>query len=125
MKETQDEDQSDFIRDKDLILSFRDKCDISAQINRLLFGDDGERDEAHDMINFYNSVKKIFIKCGGADDLINMKIFAQLIKELRIKLEITKMGHVAERTMTAINFGLDLENENASEEELALMEVKR
>ena len=84
----------------------------------MLFGDEEEREVAHDKINFYNSVKKIFIKCGGADDLINIKIFAFLIHELRIKLEITKMGLIPERISQTINFGLDLENKNLTEEQL-------
>ena len=36
---TEGKEQSDFMRDKDLILSFRNKCGINKQINRLLFGD--------------------------------------------------------------------------------------
>ena len=39
--------------------------------------------------------------------MINIRIFTQLIKELRIKLDITKADLAAEKTMRTINFGLN------------------
>ena len=66
-------------------------------------------------INFYNQVKKIVIRSGGPDKVINIRIFAGLIRELRIKLDITKAGLAAERTMRVINFGLE-ENNTASKQ---------
>ena len=54
-------------------------------------------------INFYNQVKKVVIRSGGDAKTINIKIFAGLIHELRIKLDITMAGLAAEKTMRLVN----------------------
>ena len=54
-------------------------------------------------INFYNQVKKVVIRSGGDAKTINIKIFAGLIHELRIKLDITMAGLAAEKTMRQVN----------------------
>ena len=59
-------------------------------------------------INFYNQVKKVIIRSGGPDRKVNIRIFAGLVHELRIKLDIVKNGLAAERTMRDINFGLEV-----------------
>ena len=37
-------------------------------------------------------VKKVIIRSGGRDGKLNLTIFKELIKELRVKLDITKAG---------------------------------
>ena len=58
-------------------------------------------------INFYNQAKKVIIRSGGGDKVLNLKIFNDLLRELRIKLNIMKEGFGPSKTMSEINFGLD------------------
>ena len=76
------------------------------EIHKLLFNEDLKGKAMH-TINFYNQVKKIIVRSGGPDKVINIRIFFGLIRELRIKLDITKAGYAADKTMRAINFGLE------------------
>lgn len=52
----------------------------------------------------------MLIRCGGANKVINLKIFTGLLTELRIKLDITKAGLGPEKRMRVINYGLKLEH---------------
>lgn len=54
--------------------------------------DQQKQQEAMANINFYNQAKKVIIRSGGPEKLLNLKIFCGLIRELRIKLDITKRG---------------------------------
>lgn len=73
----------------------------------MLFGDEELRGSAMHSVNFYSLVKKVIIRSGGTDKAINLRIFVDLIHELRIKLNITKDGFGPEKTMREINFGLE------------------
>lgn len=65
-------------------------------------------------INFYNHVKKIIIRSGGPDKVINIRIFTGLVQELRIKFDITSAGLAAEKTMRKVNQGLKLASKSDS-----------
>ena len=101
------EDNADMVSVKDLVLQLRERLNITQQIHSLLFSGPDRQKTAMSTINFYNQVKKIIIRSGGVDKVINIRIFAGMIRELRIKLDITKAGLAAERTMQVINYGLD------------------
>ena len=101
------EGNADMVSVKDLVLQLRERLNITQQIHSLLFSGPDRQKTAMNMINFYNQVKKIIIRSGGVDRIINIRIFAGMIRELRIKLDITKAGLAAERTMQVINYGLD------------------
>ena len=76
----------------------------------MLFADDfGARKKALSTLNFYNLVKKVIIKSGGGDKIINIRIFVGLVHELRVKLDIFRAGLGPERITRKINFGLDKE----------------
>ena len=102
-----DEGHPDFISTKDFIYSFRVKCQITDEINRMLFSDEACRYKAMHKVNFYSQVKKVIIRCGGTDKAFNLRIFMDLILELRVKLNITKEGLGPEKIMREINFGLE------------------
>ena len=105
-----EDDIVDFISTKKFIESFREKCNITKEIHTMLFGDEDQQAIAMNTINFYNEVKKVIIRSGGADKYINLKILTGLIKELRIKLDIIKSGLGADKTMREINFGFSEHN---------------
>ena len=106
-----DDGTAAFISTKDLILGLRERCNITLELHKLLFSDESNRQQAMQTINFYNQAKKVIIRSGGADKILNLKIFNDLLKELRIKLNITKDGFGPEKTMGEINFGFDLKDE--------------
>ena len=56
-------------------------------------------------------VKKVIIRSGGAENLFNIRIFKGLIKELRIRLDITKDedGLTPDKIQRKIDFGLELD----------------
>ena len=56
-------------------------------------------------INFYNMVKKVLIRSAGQERKLNLRIFIELIHELRIKLDITKAGLVPDKIQSMINAG--------------------
>ena len=66
-------------------------------------------------VNFYNKVKEIVIRSSEdvqvnplgskTTKMLNIKIFHALLKELRIKLDITKSGLGPDKTMRVINQG--------------------
>ena len=91
----------------------------------MLFKDEDEQIDAMSTINFYNKVKEVIIRCGGVDKVINLKIFSGLIKEMRIKLDITKAGLGAEKTMRAIENGLDIIVDGSDDSNSAEVERQR
>ena len=72
-------------------------------------------------VNFYNKVKEIVIRSSEevhinplgskTTKMLNIKILHALIKELRIKLDVTKWGLGPDKTMRAINQGLKIEKQ--------------
>ena len=83
-------------------------------------------------VNFYNKVKEIVIRSSEdvqvnplgskTTKMLNIKIFHALIKELRIKLDITKSGLGPDKTMRVINQGLKIEKQ---QEEGDMNETKK
>ena len=85
------------IKTKKFIKLFRLKCQITTEINSMLFGDEQCRYKAMHKVNFYSQVKKVVIRSGGPDKKFNLRIFMELIHELRVKLNITKEGFGPEK----------------------------
>lgn len=85
------------------MLSFRKRLGITKHIHALVFE---QADSAMRVINFYNQVKRVIIRSGNDERKINLKVFIDLIHELRIKFDIAKIGLAAEKTMRVIDFGL-------------------
>lgn len=102
---------SDFVSTKELVLKLRQRLGITRHIHALVFE---QADSSIRVINFYNQVKRVIIRSGGVDRQINLKVFINLIHELRIKLDITKAGMAAEKTMRIINFGLETQANDKS-----------
>ena len=48
----------------------------------------------------------MIIRSGGADRILNLRIFCGLVQELRTKLDITKEGVGPDKAMQIVNFGL-------------------
>ena len=57
-------------------------------------------------LNFYNQVKKVIIRSGGAEKSFNLRIFVGLIRQIRTKFNLTKLGLVSDKVHQAINQGL-------------------
>lgn len=100
------------MKTKDLILGLREELSITKEIAKILFSGELEKRESMKVLNFYNLVKKIVIRSGDSDRMINIKIFWGLIRELRLKLDIFKVGLGPDKTMMAIDLGLDIDYEN-------------
>ena len=71
------------------------------------------QDESMKTINYYNKVKEIVIRSSEeilvnplstqSTKMFNIKIFHTMLKELRVKLDVTKWGLGPDKIMRAIN----------------------
>ena len=78
------------------------------EINKLLFSDEKMvQDKSIENLNFYNKVKEIIIRSSDEEKTFNLKVFATLLKELRIKLDVLKDGLGPDKFSQAVDFGLE------------------
>lgn len=85
----------------------RTRLCVNDEMHSLLFNPQRSANESLHHINFFNAVKKVIIRAGGPDRKINLRVFIQLIHELRTKLDIAKAGLAPEKIMRLINYGMD------------------
>lgn len=100
-----------FVLTKDFVRGFRIRLGISQAITTTLFsGSEEERRKASLTLHFYNLVKKIVIRSGSTttEKAINIRVFNNLVREIRTKLDIYKAGIGPQKPMTAASLGLDL-----------------
>ena len=90
--------------------------------------DEEVRQEALKTIKFYNLVKKVVIRSSQEENefsMINIRILKDLIKELRIRLDITKQGLCPDKVTRIINFGLDSKEFQGRDEEIQATKQQR
>mmetsp|Transcript_17816 Transcript_17816/g.23972 ORF Transcript_17816/g.23972 Transcript_17816/m.23972 type:complete len:126 (+) Transcript_17816:635-1012(+) len=97
------EDANDTVSIKSLTKSLGEKLRVFDEINNLLFKPERPAKESLNAINFFNSVKRVLIRSGGPEKRLNLRIFAGLLHELRIKLDIAKAGLAPAKIMHQID----------------------
>ena len=100
------------IKTKEFILGYRKQLKVTNEIHNLLFSNEEQQQESIKRLNFYNKVKEVVIRCSEevighpgnrTQMMFNIKIFQAMIKELRIRLDITKSGLAPEKAMRLLN----------------------
>jgi len=97
---------SDLVSTKELILNLRKHLGVTQVINNMLFRQSRGEGDFLNKLKFYGAVKKVIIRSGGSDKMLNLRVFIWLLHEVRMKLEVAKSGHLAEKAMRVINAGV-------------------
>ena len=71
----------------------------------MLYSSEKTSAQAHKQVKFYNEAKKIILRSGGDDRIVNLKILKGLLSELRLRLEIVKFGLAPDKVNQIIEFG--------------------
>ena len=82
---------------KSLTDSLRDRLGVMEDLKSMLYAPTISFDQSLKAINFYNMVKKVLIRSGSPDRRLNLRVFTDLLRELRVKLEIAKAGITPEK----------------------------
>jgi len=108
------EDAQDTVDTREIILGLRERLKITEEIHKLLFQEDKLGSESLRIIKFFSAVKRVIIMASGSDKSFNLRVFLGLMHELRMKLEIAKSGHLAEKAMRKVDGGADPSSERAA-----------
>ena len=78
----------------------------------MLYAPQKPQHDAIKVIKFFHMVKLVIIRSGDEDRKLNLRIFIDLINELRVKLDIIKAGLVPDKIKSLINASQE-DNEEA------------
>ena len=95
----------DHIEVKAMIEALQEKIGVADEIRQMLFQPKQSMRESLRTIDFFVMVKKVIIRSGGPERRLNLRVFIDLLRELRMKLDITKEGLVPEKVKSRIGLG--------------------
>ena len=80
---------------------------IMEEINAMLYAPKCPQKESLKAIKFFSMVKRVMMRSSGPERRLNLRIFTELLRELRIKLDITKAGLSPEKIKSIIEARID------------------
>ena len=92
----------DHIDVKIMIDALQKKLGVHQEIKDMLYQPKRPMRESLKDIDFFVMVKKVIIRSGGPERRLNLRVFIELLRELRMKLDITKAGLIPEKVKSRL-----------------------